>query len=834
MIGIVIVSHSPQLAAGVRELAMQMVHDHVPIALAAGIDDPVDPIGTDPLHVAAAIESVYSDDGVLVLMDLGSALLSAEAAREFLEPEQQTHVFLCEAPLVEGAVAAAVQAMAGSSIEHVLAAARGALVAKAQQLMPSGQSPTQITLAESLSDVSTPSLAEAQTLKIVVPNPLGLHMRPLAKLVETVSQFTAQVYVTKDSNTVNVRSINRIATLGVHQGDELVFHALGKDASAALAGIQALAAVNFGEREHKEPAFTAPFITPPTVESLATDELSGIPASEGIAIGPVALYRPDLPVIVEHFVPDSKAEWAKFQQAIDAALAELRQVAAQTPQTDLDEALIFAAQRLMLQDPELEADVRHQIFVEHRNAEAAWQRAIHTVVDNYQALDDAYLRQRATDALDIGQRVLRHLLNVPLPPLDFDEPVILVTRELTPSEAAQLNPEKILGIIMATGGTTGHSIILARALGIPALIGASDAINCLHNGQVIAFDGATGQIWAHPSVDELRVLHQQHDQSQVDQALTRQSSQLPAITRDQRRIEVAANISSLNDIQHALEFGAEGVGLFRTEFLFMGRERMPDEEEQYTAYKIAADKLGARPLIIRTLDAGGDKPISYLKIGVEANAFLGWRGIRYCLDRPEIFKPQLRAILRASAGHNIKLMFPMVSTVEEVQRAKAMLRTVQEELRAAQISFDETMEIGIMVEVPAAVIQADQLVQEVDFFSIGTNDLAQYLLAADRGNAQVAALVNALQPAVLRAIHQVVQVAHKAGIWVGLCGELAGNAIAVPLLVGLGLDELSMNAAAIPKAKARIRELDEATAKQLAEECLNLNSVVAIEKRLTL
>jgi phosphocarrier protein FPr len=267
--------------------------------------------------------------------------------------------------------------------------------------------------------------------------------------------------------------------------------------------------------------------------------------------------------------------------------------------------------------------------------------------------------------------------------------------------------------------------------------------------------------------------------------------------------------------------------------LFMGRDQMPSEEEQWTAYKVAAGKLGTRPLIIRTLDAGGDKPIPYLNIGVEANAFLGWRGLRYCLDHPEIFKPQLRAILRASANHNVKLMFPMVSTVDEVRDAKAIVRTVQEELRAAQLPFDEAMEIGIMIEVPSAVLQAAQLAQEVDFFSIGTNDLTQYLLAADRGNAQVARLVNALQPAVLLAIQQVVQAARNAGIGVSLCGELASHVAALPLLIGLGLTELSMNPAAIPQVKVRIRELNVAQAKALVAECLALGSVAEIEQRLT-
>ncbi|CAN5443587.1 phosphoenolpyruvate--protein phosphotransferase [soil metagenome] len=828
MIGIVIVSHSAKLAEAVRELAMQMVRERVPIAVAGGIEDPNDPIGTDPMRVAAAIEAVYSPDGVLVLMDLGSALMSAETALEFLEPAQQQNVFLCEAPLVEGAIAAAVEAMLGSSIVQVMAVARAALTAKRQQLAP---------LLPPQASETTPepsiSLTEASVLTVTVPNRLGLHARPLVKLIELISQFSAAVHVTKTGTTVNARSINQMAALGARQGDELHFHATGQDAEAVLAAIRALAGDNFADPADLDSVGGTASGVSVEPKTVTPDQQLGIPASAGIAIGPVAYPVTSLPAVTEWTVDDTTAEWQRFQAAIQVTVDELQALQTNTQQTaGTTEALIFAAQRLILQDPELQENVHRHIVDDHCNAEAAWQQALQVIVERYQALEDSYLRARAMDVLDSGQRVLRHLLKVTSPTFEFEQPVILVAEQLTPSDTAQLDPKKILGIVTATGGAISHSAILARALGIPAVVGVVDLLGRVTPGQVMAIDGTTGQIWLAPTVAELSELQQKRTNWQAEQQTAAQASQHPARTRDGKRIEVAANLSGPNDVTVALEMGAEGVGLFRTEFLFMGRDRLPDEEEQTIIYRTVAQKLGPRSLIIRTLDVGGDKPIPALGIAAEINPFLGWRGIRYCLDNPEIFKSQLRAILRASAGQLIKLMLPMVSTPDEVQRAKMLIYGVQDELRAAGISFDEALEIGIMIETPSAFLLADQLAQIVDFFSIGTNDLAQYLMAADRGNARVASLANALQPTVIRAIQQVVQAGHAAGIWVGMCGELAGNPLASPLLVGLGLDELSMHATAIPQVKARIQQFDLIEAQQLAEKCLTLGSVIEVERLL--
>lgn len=359
-------------------------------------------------------------------------------------------------------------------------------------------------------------------------------------------------------------------------------------------------------------------------------------------------------------------------------------------------------------------------------------------------------------------------------------------------------------------------------------MGLGAAIWTIDDKQLVAADGSIGQLWLHPDEAELGNLRDQQTQWQRAQEKARLESRQPAVTLDGRAIEVAANIGGPLDVPVALEFGAEGVGLFRTEFLFLDRETAPTEEEQYQAYRQVADELGDLPLIIRTLDVGGDKPLPYLDLGHEENPFLGWRGIRFCLGHPEIFKPQLRAILRAGDGRNVKIMFPMIGTIDEIRMVKDILVEVKNDLTKDRIPFDDDMPVGIMIEVPSAAAIADILAAEVDFFSIGTNDLTQYTMAADRGNSNVAGLAQALNPAVLRLVSQTVNAGHDAGIWVGMCGELAGNEVATPLLVGLGLDELSMSAPSIPAVKEAIRNVTMAEARQLAETVLNLDSAHAV------
>jgi multiphosphoryl transfer protein len=823
MVSIVIVSHSAKLADGVRELALQMAAD-VPMAVAGGIDDPEQPIGTDAMAVMAAIESVYSDDGVLVLMDLGSALLSADMALEMLPAEMVERVRLCAAPLVEGALAAAVQAAAGGSLDDVCAEAMGALQAKQMQMPDAGLPVTEV-------GAGPEAAAEALEREVTIGNRLGLHARPAARFVTTANRYRAQIRVRKVGapGEANAKSINQVATLGARQHDRILISASGEDAAAALDELVALIESQFGEMEAEVEAVAAG--EPGERAAVAADALQGIPASPGHAVGPAITYRPLLPEVEARTIGDPEAEWRRFQSAVSTALDEIGQLGAQTAaQAGEAEAAIFEAHALFLQDPALLETVGQAIREERRNAEAAWQAAIEELAARFQALDDDYMRARAADALDVGRRVLGHLTNAPLALPPFTEPSILVAADLSPSDTAQLEPGMVLGICTERGGATAHSAILARALGIPAVVGAGPALQRVQDGQMIGLDGGSGAIWLSPSAERLETLRTQQQAWQESQEAAQRAGQQPGRTADGYRIEIAANIGSPQDVATALAYGAEGVGLFRTEFLFLNRQEAPDEEEQFAAYRAAADTLGDRPLIIRTLDIGGDKPLPYLVQRSEENPFLGWRGIRFCLDQPQLFLPQLRAILRAGHERNVLVMLPMVSQLEEITAARRLLAQAGAELAERGEPYAAEMKLGIMIEVPAAVALAETMATAVDFFSIGTNDLTQYVMAADRGNAQVAALANALQPAVLRQVAATVRAADAAGIWVGVCGELAGNPLAAPLLVGLGVTELSMSAPSIPAVKQALSAVTMEETQELAQQALALASAGAVER----
>lgn len=826
VIGIVIVSHSKQLALGVRELAAQMVQDQVPMAVAAGIEDPENPLGTDPIQVYEAIASVFSDDGVLVLMDLGSALLSAEMAIEFLSEAQQQKVHLCEAPLVEGAIAAVVAAASGRDIHQVMAEARGALQAKATQLGVVSKPLSVVTSTTTNIESPTPEI------RLIMSNRLGLHARPAAQFVATVARFKSQILVqnlTRNTELVRGDSINQVTTLGVRQGHELVITATGSDANEALAALQALFANNFGEDNvalNSPPAFHHE-ITPAT-----HGELLGIAASSGVAIAPVVHYQPTQIHITQHHVEDVEAEWQRVQAVIHIARQEIQAVFSQASiQIGDAEAAIFDAQLLFLEDPVLLEAVKERILEHHLNAEAAWQAVVDEVATSYHTLEDSYLQERVDDVVDVGQRVLRLLAGNAPAKVHLQEPAILVATDLTPSDTAGLDPTKVVGICTTSGSATSHSAIIARTLGIPAVLGVDAQVLHLADGTLMALDGESGKAWVEPESHILDLLAAKQSAWQTAQQEARATAHQPAITRDGRQVSVFANIGSISDVQVAVASGAQGVGLLRTEFLYLDRTNAPTEQEQLAVYQAIAQVLDNRPLIIRTLDVGGDKPLPYLKVGLrEANPFLGWRGIRFCLDHLDLFKTQLRAILRASVGHQIKIMLPMIATVTEVRAAKVILGEVQAELNQAGISFDAAMKVGIMVEVPSAVAIADQLATEVDFFSIGTNDLSQYTMASDRTNPRVANLVDALHPAVLRMVQQTIQTAHAAGISVGLCGELAADTLATPILLGLGLDELSVNPQSIPRLKQAIARLSIVECEAIVASALQQDSAVHVRE----
>lgn len=844
MIGIVLVSHSAKLAQGVAELVEQMVQGRVPIGVAGGTNQPEAPIGTDPAKVIEAIEGVYaaaglsdagSAGGVVVLMDLGSAIMSAEAALELLPAERRGRVYLCEAPLVEGAVAAAMRALTGGTVEEVFAEARGALAVKREQLTPLMRqpgSPAQQATAAAIG-AAAGSAEPQMVLTIIVPNRLGLHARPAARLVSLAAQYDAQITLTHENGAASASSMNQVATLGVRQGDVLVVSAGGPQAAEALAAIEELALDNFGDPiEVREPTE----IIAAAAVADSEHQLSGIGAAEGIAFGPAFVYRPQQAQVMEIAGADPAAERQRLEQVIVEVAAHLQDVRADVLQrVGSAEANIFDAHLLMVQDAELLRSALQEIELRRINAEAAWQHAIQLVAARYRALADPYMARRAEDVLDVGGRVLRRLTGAQVGeggPL-LTQPAILVAHELKPSDLARVQPELVLGIVTELGSATDHSAILARALGLPAVTGVGPFLGSVEAGQMLALDGSEGCVWLEPDEDLIRELEQRGEAWAAARQAAKQAAQRPAVTQDNLRVPVLANINGPADVELALAHGAEGVGLFRTEYLFMDRVAPPSEQEQIDTYLAVARRLKGRPLVIRTLDVGGDKPLPYLRGEHEANPFLGQRGLRFCLDRPAIFRPQLRAILRAAAEHPIKIMFPMVSTWDELVLVDALLDETCSELQAEGLAFDDDIARGIMIETPAAVASADFLARLVDFFSIGTNDLAQYIMAADRGNAAVANLVNPYQPAVVRAIHQVVQAAQKAGISVALCGELASHPQATELLIGLGIAELSMSAPAIPAVKARIRQVSLRQAHELAAEVLGYESAADIEQRLS-
>jgi len=554
--------------------------------------------------------------------------------------------------------------------------------------------------------------------------------------------------------------------------------------------------------------------------------LQGIAASRGIAIGPAFQFRRADLCFERHVVEDPAAEWARFEAALVMAQEQLAEVYAKAEaESGAEQAAIFQAHVLMLDDPELLQAVRMSIEEQGLNAEAALGDAAEMYAEMLEALDDEYLSARAADVRDVATRVLRILLGVAeFPTAGLDVPSVILARDLTPSDTVLLDKSLVLGFCTAEGGATSHTAILARGLGLPAVVGAGPDVLDVPDGTEVALNGSDGVLLVAPDAETVAGYRMRQMAVDTVLAKAREHAREPALTRDGHRVEVVANIGNVEGAQVALEVGAEGVGLLRTEFMYLEQAHLPTEEAQYQAYRAIVEAFSDLPVVLRTLDVGGDKELPYLDLPDEVNPFLGVRAIRLCLARPELFRPQLRAVLRAGAAGNLKVMFPMVATVTEVRQARAMLEACRAELLVEGQAVAERVEVGIMVEIPAAAVMADRLAAEVDFFSIGTNDLSQYTMAADRTNAELTALASGFQPAVLRLVRDVIAAAHAQGKWVGLCGELAGEPLAVPILLGLGLDEFSMNPPAIPLAKQIIRSLTMDEAREVAQAALSLDS----------
>ncbi|WP_349969608.1 phosphoenolpyruvate--protein phosphotransferase [Pseudomonas caspiana] len=667
--------------------------------------------------------------------------------------------------------------------------------------------------------------AEWPTQHVTLANAHGLHARPAKILAQLAKEFDGDVRVRvldTGESAVSAKSLSKLLSLGARRGQVLEFIAEPSVAADALPAL--LAAVEQGLGEEVEPLPTASSPTPvaavvakETAAPLDGAQITAVPASPGIAIGPAHIQ------VLQAFDYPLQGESAAIErERLEKALAEVRQDIQGLIQRSKAKAIreIFITHVEMLDDPELTNEVILRLR-QGESAAAAWNNVIDSAARQQEQLKDALLAERAADLRDVGRRVLAQICGIETL-VAPDEPYILVMDEVGPSDVARLDPVQVAGILTARGGATAHSAIVARALGIPALVGAGDGVLLLKPGTMLLLDGQKGRLTVAPDTETLQRAAEDRDNRERRLQAAAAKRMEPALTLDGHAVEVFANIGDSAGTPAAVEQGAEGIGLLRTELLFMAHSQAPDEATQEAEYRRVLDDLQGRPLVVRTLDVGGDKPLPYWPIDKEENPFLGVRGIRLTLQRPQVMESQLRALLRAADNRPLRIMFPMVGTVEEWRQARDMTLRLREEIPVADL------QIGIMIEVPSAALLAPVLAKEVDFFSVGTNDLTQYTLAIDRGHPTLSAQADGLHPAVLQLIDMTVRAAHANGKWVGICGELAADPLAVPVLVGLGVDELSVSARSIGEVKACVRELNLRTAKQLAQNALTVGSAAEV------
>lgn len=561
-------------------------------------------------------------------------------------------------------------------------------------------------------------------------------------------------------------------------------------------------------------------------------KIIGIGASAGISIA--RAYHLEEPVlkVEKKDVEDKELELHRFQDAIHQSELELERIKEHANrELGADKAEIFAAHLLVLNDPELVQPVKEKISNEGMNAEAAMKEVADTFVSIFESMDNEYMKERAADIRDVTKRVIAHLLGIHLPnPSMISEEVIIIAEDLTPSDTAQLNRQYAKGFVTNIGGRTSHSAIMARSMEIPAVVGAKIATIEIEIGALVILDGIDGTIIVNPDADVIKEYEAKQAAHEAKKAEWAKLLHARTVSADGYHVELAANIGTPEDVKGVLENGGEGVGLYRTEFLYMGRNQLPTEDEQFNAYKTVLERMEGKPVVVRTLDIGGDKELPYLNLPKEMNPFLGFRAIRLCLEMQDMFRTQLRALLRASVYGNLKIMFPMIATLDEFRQAKMILMEEKEKLQARDIDVSLNIEVGMMVEIPSSAVMADQFAKEVDFFSIGTNDLIQYTVAADRMNERVSYLYQPYNPAILRLVKMVIDAAHREGKWVGMCGEMAGDEVAIPILLGLGLDEFSMSATSILQARSNILKLSKAEISKEIEQILQLETAEEVEQ----
>ena len=807
-VGLVVVSHSRSLARAAVALAAEMLHGRaLRIEVAAGLDETT--FGTDAVSIMQAIERADGPDGVVVLMDLGSAVLSAELALDLLsDPALRDRVTLSPAPVVEGLIVAAVAAAGGATRAEVAAEARDALMGKAAHL----------STAEG---GGTPHQAQEDAQEIVgvfsVDNPHGLHARPAARLVSEVRALDASVQLrnlTTGAGPVPAGSLSRVATLAALHGHEVEVRAAGRQAQEAVEHLVALARRRFDESVEEVAGPSSPVGTATSSGPLA--------ASPGIAIGDVQRLTAVPIDLGQHPVAEPAAEWRRIVESVAAVRREIEHVRIVTArEVGAEQATIFDAHLSLLTDAEMLADVKARI-ASGTGAVAAWAGCLAEVEREWANLPDPYLRERAADVNAVSDQVLRALTGEAARQITAKG--VLVAADLTPAETAGLDLELVTGVVLAEGSPSSHAAILARARDIPVVVAAGPEVLGIPEGTTVIIDGGSGELHVDPSPELLEEYRRRGSAAAEQRARQLALAEEPAVTRDGVPLVVAANLGSVTDARAALAAGADGAGLVRTEFLFLDRSAAPDVEEQAREYDAIADAMGGRRITLRTLDVGGDKPLAYLPMPQEANPFLGQRGIRLSLEHRDLLRDQMSAICNTARRSPTRIMIPMVSTPGEMIEARQVLAEA-----AGPSGLPPDLYIGTMIEVPSAALKIEAFLPYVDFVSIGTNDLTQYTLAAERGNGAVASLSDALDPGVLRLIDHVCR-SGRDRIDVGVCGEAASDELAIPVLVGLGVRELSVSPPAVPRVKAAIRELDVERCAALAQVALTLADADDVRK----
>jgi phosphoenolpyruvate-protein phosphotransferase/dihydroxyacetone kinase phosphotransfer subunit len=807
-VGLVVVSHSRTLARSAVALAAEMLHGRpLRIEVAAGLDETT--FGTDAVAIMEAIERADGPAGVVVLMDLGSAVLSTELALDLLQdPSIRDRVTLSPAPLVEGLVVAAVAAAGGASRAEVAGEARDALMGKSRHL-------------STAQDSATPEAGEVAAAEVVgvfsVENPHGLHARPAARLVSEVRALDASVLLrnlTTGGSPVPAGSLSRVATLAALRGHEVEVRASGPQAQEAVEHLLTLAARRFDE--------TIEQAAEPPAQSRTASVSGPLPASPGIAIGPVRRLT-SVPVdLDQESVGEPAAEWRRVVESVAAVRRDIEHVRVVTArEVGADQASIFDAHLSLLTDAEMLADVKARTGT-GIGAVSAWAGCLADVEREWASLPDPYLRERAADVKAVGDQVLQELTGEPARRMTSKG--VLVAGDLTPAETAGLDLALVTGVVLAQGSPSSHAAILARARDIPVVVAAGPKVLDLPEGTTVLLDGRTGELHIDPSPELLEEYRHRAADAAEQRARQLALAEQPAVSRDGTHVVVAANLGSVADARAALAAGADGAGLVRTEFLFLDRSAAPGVEEQQAEYAAIAEAMDGRRITLRTLDVGGDKPLPYLPMPQEANPFLGQRGIRLSLQHRDLLRDQMAAICHTARDFATSIMIPMVSTPGEVIEARQVLVEA-----AGPKGLPEGLHIGTMIEVPSAALKIEAFLPHVDFVSIGTNDLTQYALAAERGNGAVAALSDALDPGVLQLIHHVCRAA-RGRIDVAVCGEAASDELAIPVLLGLGVRELSVSPPAVPRVKAAVRELDVQRCATLAREALALAGADDVRK----